>query len=150
MTKPHHGQKKRILLHQPVNSHCTRERGERSLDQTTHQEASFSILQARGQTTESGELPPSNTWHPPSLPHIGFLLTFMLELETLGQTEAIIRYISTGRMKILRLAAIKPSASRLSKFQNCGTWKGAGFFVLPLFWPKAIQTFYWTLKSTFM
>ena len=32
-----------------------------SPNQTTHQEASFSILQAGGQTTESGELPPSPT-----------------------------------------------------------------------------------------
>ena len=60
MTKPHLGQKKRILLHQPVNSHCTV--GEPEPDQTTHQEASFSILQAGGQTTESGE---SFLHHPP-------------------------------------------------------------------------------------
>ena len=161
MTKPHLGQKKRILLHQPVNSHCTRERGVRTLEPTRDHTSGSFILHPPGLGTNHGVWRASSIPHltPPShltSPQIGFLLTFMpglagtsVGLETLGQSEAIIRNISTGRMKILRLAAIKPSAPRLSKFQNCGTWKGAGFFVLPLFWPKAIQTFYWILKSAF-
>ena len=54
---------------------------EEILSQTTHQEASFSILEAWGQTRQSGELPPSPSWHhQSSLPRTGFLLTFMLGL----------------------------------------------------------------------
>ena len=160
MTKPHLGQKKRILLHQPVNSHCTRERGVRTLDLTRDHTSGSFILHPPGRGPNHG------VWRASSIPQLtppshlnsaffwhscrGWLAhLWYWRVETLGQTEAIIRYISTGRMKILRLAPIKPSAPRLSKFQNCGTWKGAGFFVLPPFWPKAIQTFYWILKSAF-
>ena len=123
---PSQTQLRKILLHQPVNSHCT-------LARRPHIRKLHSPSSALETILESGELPPSNTWQRTrERPGSGFLSTFMKMEQHLwgwdfGQTEAIIRYISNGRMEILRLAAIKPLASRQAKFQNCGTWKGAGF-----------------------